>query len=174
MAKFKLNFKSSEVIDEKNMAGGVYSAKILVAEVKDSKAGDKNILHLHFRLSGGKVDGVVVRHYITFGPKGEELTPMAKKELKRIATALDKEEIDDVDDLVGGLLLIEVQPEADSEYMKVKKYAPLSAEGKVGATVAKGSAVPTTKPASRFGAKKTEPAAPELEVGTVAEDDIPF
>lgn len=124
-------FNTSDVADDIWSAGD-YLVEITKSEMKDTKDGNGKYLMLGFKCLEGKQKGQMIFTNINLINPNEIAVQIARKELKKICTAVGKTSIEDSDELHAIPLKISIVIRSDGDPYPgndIKKY---TAVGKAG------------------------------------------
>lgn len=131
MANLGGAFNTSDVADDIWPAGD-YLVEITKSEMKDTKAGTGKYLMLGFKCLEGKQKGQMLFANINLVNPNEVAVQIAKKELKKICTAVGKTSIEDSDELHAIPLKIGVTIRDDDDPYPgndIKKYLAVGKAG---------------------------------------------
>lgn len=102
--------------------GGLYNAKITVAEIKPTNDGSGKRLNLQFKILGGEFDGRVVFAGLNIENKSEQAQKIAQGELSAICHAINVLKLTSTDQLLEKPLRIKVKIKAATMENGAEKY----------------------------------------------------
>ena len=138
MAKLPEAFKSSDVADDV-WEPGEYLVEITKSEMKDTKAGTGQYLQLGFKCMKGKQKGQMIFTNLNLVNPNEIAVNIARKELKKLCSAVGKIDIEDSNELHAIPLVIKVTKRDDDDPYPGNDIKAYKATGE-------GSSIPKANP----------------------------
>ena len=120
MAFLGQDFVVEEIANEAGafdpIPAGWYTANIVSAELKDTKAGNGQYVKVRFDVTGPSYEGRVIWGQLNIKNPNPQAEQIGRQQLGDLARAIGLEKVSDSDQLVGGNLQIKVAVKKDEIY----------------------------------------------------------